>query len=47
MSKNNLAVIRAHSKNSAMVVLKELRDNYILVEFVKPQSATDSIQQAG
>lgn len=34
MSKNNKAVMNAHSRNSAMVVLKELQNDYILVEFV-------------
>jgi RimJ/RimL family protein N-acetyltransferase len=44
MSKNNRAVIRAHSKNSSMVVLKELQDDYILVEFVNRQ---DTMQVKG
>jgi RimJ/RimL family protein N-acetyltransferase len=35
ISKNNDAVIRAHAKNSTMVVLKELQNDYMLVEFVK------------
>lgn len=35
ISKHNTAVIRAHSKNPTMVVLKDLQDDYILVEFVK------------
>jgi len=34
MSKNNRAVIKAHSKNSSVVQLKELQNDYILVEFV-------------
>jgi RimJ/RimL family protein N-acetyltransferase len=34
MSKNNKAVINAHSKNSSMILLKELQNDYILVEFV-------------
>lgn len=35
MSKNNKAVMHAHSKNANMQVLKELQNDYILVEFVK------------
>ena len=35
ISKNNQAVIRAHAKNSTMVLLKELQNDYMLVEFVK------------
>jgi len=35
ISKNNAAVMKAHSKNMHMVVLKELRNDYLLVEFVK------------
>ena len=35
MSKNNTAVMHAHSKNANMQVLKELQNDYILVEFVK------------
>lgn len=35
ISKNNKAVIQAHSKNQAMKVLKELNNDYLLVEFVK------------
>lgn len=35
ISKNNKAVVGAHKKNSAMVVLKELQNDYLLVEFVK------------
>lgn len=34
MSRNNNAVIHAHSRNSNMLVLKELQNDYILVEFV-------------
>lgn len=36
ISKNNIPVVRAHARNSSMTVLKELPDNYILVEFVRP-----------
>jgi len=35
ISNNNKAVIGAHAKNPAMVVLKELPNEYLLVEFVR------------
>ena len=35
ISRNNGAVMHAHSKNPTMIVLKELPDNYLLVEFVR------------
>jgi RimJ/RimL family protein N-acetyltransferase len=35
ISRNNTAVMRAHAKNKKMVVLKELQNNYLLVEFVR------------
>ena len=35
ISKNNANVINAHSKNNAMIWLKDLRGEYMLVEFVK------------
>jgi len=35
ISKNNNAIMRAHAKNPAMVVLKELQNDYLLVEFIK------------
>lgn len=38
MSKNNHAVINAHKKNSTMQILKELQNDYILVEFVNPET---------
>lgn len=38
VSKDNLAVIKAHSKNKYMIVLKELKNNYVLIEFVKNPS---------
>jgi RimJ/RimL family protein N-acetyltransferase len=38
ISKNNEAVMRAHSKNNTMTVIKELRNNYILVEFIKDKN---------
>lgn len=34
ISRNNIAVMRAHAKNPTMIVLKELANDYILVEFV-------------
>ncbi len=34
ISRNNHAVMRAHSGNRHMVVLKELKDDYLLVEFL-------------
>lgn len=42
MSKNNHAVIHAHKKNSAMLVLKELQNDYILVEFINPETKSHS-----
>jgi hypothetical protein len=38
ISKNNTSVMRAHAKNPTMVVLKELRDDYLLVEFIKEKN---------
>ena len=35
VSRNNLAVMRAHAKNPTMVILKELANDYLLVEFVR------------
>ena len=35
ISRNNTAVMRAHSKNRTMVVIKELQNDYLLVEFVR------------
>ena len=34
ISKNNKSVMGAHAKNSAMIVLKELQNDYLLVEFI-------------
>lgn len=39
ISRNNSNVIAAHSKNPFMIVLKELQNDYLLVEFVKPAHA--------
>lgn len=36
ISKNNNLVMHAHRNNSAMNVLKELDNDYLLVEFIKP-----------
>lgn len=35
ISRNNISVMRAHSKNPDMIILKDLSDDYILVEFVR------------
>jgi len=35
ISRHNTAVMRAHAKNPTMIVLKELQNDYMLVEFVK------------
>jgi hypothetical protein len=35
ISKNNVAVMRAHSKNPTMIILKELANDYLLVEFIR------------
>jgi len=35
ISRNNVAVMRAHAKNPTMVIHKKLKDNYLLVEFVR------------
>jgi RimJ/RimL family protein N-acetyltransferase len=37
ISRNNKAVMQAHSKNQALVVLKELDNDFLLVEFIKTQ----------
>ena len=42
ISKNNKAVMRAHSKNESMIVLKELQNDYLLVEFVRDQNVNYS-----
>jgi hypothetical protein len=39
ISRNNSNVMAAHSKNPFMVVIKELQNDYLLVEFVKPANA--------
>jgi hypothetical protein len=35
ISRNNTAVMRAHAKNPTIIILKELPNNYLLVEFIK------------
>lgn len=35
ISKNNTAIMHAHSMNNRMVVIKELQNDYLLVEFIK------------
>ena len=35
ISRRNTAVIKAHGKNQAMKVLKDLQNDYLLVEFIK------------
>jgi hypothetical protein len=35
ISRNNKAVMTAHSRNPAMIILKELQNDYMLVEFVR------------
>lgn len=34
ISRNNKAVMKAHAKNDSMVVLRELENDYMLVEFI-------------
>lgn len=35
ISRNNIAVMKAHARNRQMIVIKDLRDDYLLVEFVR------------
>jgi hypothetical protein len=35
ISRNNSLVINAHEKNTSMIILKELSNDYLLVEFVR------------
>jgi hypothetical protein len=44
ISKNNRDVMRSHAGNPAMRVLKELADDYLLVEFVQPQRVVQPLQ---
>lgn len=43
ISKNNSAVMRAHAKNPTMVVLKELQNDYLLVEFVRHKAGSEHL----
>jgi len=36
ISKSNHFIMKAHKKNTTMVVLKELNNNFLLVEFINP-----------
>ena len=40
ISQDNEAVMRSHSKNKTMIVLKKLQNNYLLVEFKKNAETT-------
>jgi GNAT superfamily N-acetyltransferase len=35
ISQNNTAVMRTHAKNPTMIVIKELQNDYLLVEFIR------------
>jgi hypothetical protein len=35
ISRNNTAVMKAHSKNNKMVIIKDLQNDYLLVEFIR------------
>ena len=37
ISKNNKAVMKAHAKNSEIIILKELQNDYLLVEFIRQE----------
>jgi len=37
ISKNNKLVMRSHANNKALKVLKTLPNDYLLVEFVRPE----------
>jgi hypothetical protein len=37
ISRKNTAVMRAHAKNRTMIVLKELQNDYLLVEFIREE----------
>ncbi len=38
ISKNNNMVMRSHSNNKTMIILKELPNDYLFVEFIRPQN---------
>ena len=40
ISRNNIAVMRAHAKNPTMLILKELQNDYLLVEFTQREKKT-------
>lgn len=39
ISRDNVAVMRAHAKNPTMIVRKALKNNYLLVEFIRETRA--------
>lgn len=41
ISKNNNAVIKAHSGNKHMIILKELKNDYLLIEFLPDKVASE------
>ncbi len=43
ISKNNLSVMRSHANNPSMVVLKELKNDYLFVEFIKQKSVIEEV----
>ncbi len=45
ISRNNKNVIKAHAKNPNMVVLKELDNNYLLIEFVRNANSAVKVDE--
>lgn len=43
ISKNNNAVMKAHSENRHMIILKELNNDYLLVEFLPVKNQADKL----
>jgi hypothetical protein len=43
ISRHNTSVMKAHAKNPTMIVLKELQNDYLLVEFVKNTNAVKAV----
>jgi RimJ/RimL family protein N-acetyltransferase len=43
ISRNNSAIMHAHAKNPTMVVVKELQNDYLLVEFVRDTLSSQRI----
>jgi hypothetical protein len=41
ISKYNTQVIKAHAKNKTMIILKELKEDYLLVEFVRERNVAE------